>query len=1057
MASYTVGNATWSITTTHKVVFSYLTSRPAVFLNTHWFYVSGSYPITKTSAISGTTQDFIDGPGRSYESKLQYCGNYNVTGSTVSELKYVGTPSYYDSSYGYGITNGSQLNILINTTGNTGGWVAKLRKTVGSDTGAISVNLPATTDATWVELALPISAYTGLFSELVIHPASGYFSTGDKCCVGSCYITTSDTKSIELTDTISPDGGTNNYTVIGVYNDANVNGTLYTVYTSEAYSGSQGSYSTTRTEQTNTNKDLTSTTTTTSTCSATIGFAKPLGTTISVNSTTSLATISWVVPYDTVVSVNSTSGAGQVDVDRPLTSTLTNTAGVDGYVNKDTPLNPSTIQTTSIVDAVLLRIRQMSSTIASSVSISSITTSVTNIATLIFGRSVVDTVLNKVVSLTSTTTSTAEVSSAFTGTTGSYSLGNATWVSGSKFVTFNQPNYNVVTLNDFYPFTYPLSGGGLSPAGIWGTTSGAPDYSSARKTTDLNYTCVRAIPDVTLKLNQFGMQVRKYPITGTHFSTVGKTVLNVVLRVNQTNADVKNNISVAVSDIDQNEVDPTYGVSIGTFANTPTPSFLTCVLDIPNNPTIFKELYVFHTLDNTFFKEEALVDNAYLTNKSSQAILLTDNMSPDGGTTTYRIQKLMQKSTGEVVLILDRAFVGTTGTYDTTRFVAQPYQTTINSVSAVGVGFLTKLRQLISTIANQASVLTTIGKTVAVRSTIQNLSSVGSFITRLQQMAVSIISSSTLSSTASTLTGFISQLVVNSVVSANEYIRYKFNSAVVNAQNTTTGTLGKLRVYIGHISNQSHLSSVFSHLPFYYAQVAIATQSTVNGLIGYTKYFGQTLFVAVSSTVIGYINAVRGINTTIAPTSTVSAFFVRNAVVQTTIPVVSSTTINHKFLLGLFPSTISSTGVVSANQLDRAAGLTSLFNAVSAVIQSGEFRPVKLVSATIDAAGVITCALNNQLATSTATINAVNAINGLLNKDNALTCTLTSDSNGIAWLDVPEPLRHLLITSSGVIITGLEGVVSFQDVATTHKLTIKGLTVVELNNGGNTQTIIVVD
>lgn len=1035
MATFTLGNATWT-NGSHIVLMDASTGTPfpSLFLSSNDTNVTGiTAPYINGGAVTGATVSTINDPTAAYSTKGTWAKQTTCTSAgSCTNMLFRG--AYSDGYYGNNLVSGgaTHLTAVIKTTNNTGNWRLFIRPTAGSDAGASVVDLPATPDGVWTTINLAIS-HGGEFTELAVKPKPGqtYFNVGDAVSVAAAHIYGDTLPNVPRMDgAVSPDGITNWEfdTIQHIYTST---GPRYMFYLKNAFSGTTGSYSTTFTD-------------------ITTGQSRDL--------------------VGNITGTNTTTGSSSV-VRKLIGAMFGQTAMA------------STLSKTSAPNKLL----------SSSVDgLSALTSSLTSIPLKLF---------NGVVGGLNTVTGSMTT----TPTANGFAMGNATWTNGSKIVTFANPNAHVVMLNDFYPYTDTTNQRSLTAAGEWGT--GAQDIG-ATSPNDLNAGIVQYRRASTGVANNTSYQLGEgvtdaiaydnlevwpdyYSVNGTYSyipnsqalrimrsgssTYLNSTNLNVLTVV--TNADTFNSsnpgninwndLKVSIQSTTGSVV-TTNGVywSNGTIINktkapleTQTDYWYTREFVMPNSIASFKQVSVFYGTDNTYRTPGLLIDSVYLTDTSDQSIHMSDYFSPDGGTTRYPIAKILQNSSGVVTLILRRPYTGTTGSFATTRYPLAPVgNVSITGNSTVGAGGLTRLQVMIAQLANASGLSSALRKIGALTTAINTQTLVTSKASNVKALKTSMQSTSVASSTVKLLKSLKSIVGGSSTVSAIEYIRFKFMTAMAAANGNLYGFVKKkMSSFITTpIAATSTVTSTRTRLVMYTSEAISAAHSVVVTLLSYALTIGDATLNSLSG-VVGKIVAARPLNATVESTSDAPAFLLKDVALPTS-------TIDGQFsaqsalglTVGIAPTMVGASGRIASPMINRSVWYGAVADALSSV-EIGEFFPVNRIEAVINASGsvdahVVRSVLVNSVLESVSDFSAV--------LTNTVGMSTSIDGDGVikARLSVPDVLRQLLVTSSGVVIAGDDnGNVVFTEVVEEQQITIRGLTVVELDDvvNSNKQTIVV--
>lgn len=155
---------------------------------------------------------------------------------------------------------------------------------------------------------------------------------------------------------------------------------------------------------------------------------------------------------------------------------------------------------------------------------------------------------------------------------------------------------------------------------------------------------------------------------------------------------------------------------------------------------------------------------------------------------------------------------------------------------------------------------------------------------------------------------------------------------------------------------------------------------------------------------------------------------------------------------------VDTSGVLPIN-LTKHSFLDSVIGGESSTILSGEFRPLKLMTTTIDANGEVSSFFVRD-AVFNGEIISVSDITPDLSLIRSYVAGLTGTSQIKGWISVPDKLRRLIVESSGIVISGdSEGQVVFNTQTQQYEITVRGITIVQLNDlvNATNQTIVVLE
>lgn len=639
----------------------------------------------------------------------------------------------------------------------------------------------------------------------------------------------------------------------------------------------------------------------------------------------------------------------------------------------------------------------------------------------------------------------------------SASLGDATWTNGSSWVTFTAPNYNVFTLNESYPYTYPNLGGGINFNGTWGLNSGAGEFISARNTTDVTYTVPYASADGGLTNNSQACVISRYDYNdGPTHSTAGMHVLNIVPRFTGNTSAGKFSITATDYVPSSPPINNGYTVPLPATDNN---VYVPLIVTIPNSINTLAAVSVFHTVNGQPYVETMAVDSVYLTNNSAQAIMMTDVITRAGDSTRYRIKRLMQANDGTVTLVLNKAYTGTSGTYDTIRNPDYGWTGYVNSSSSVNAGGLTRLQLLMASIASNGAVTNTFTRIRQLGTTIASTTAMFGNTTNIKAFVSNIANNSGLTSAVRKTSAFVSSIGGNVTTTASEFTRFKFFDAISNTVANVTGYFGQNRYFNSSVDGVSDITSNRTRLQMYTASVVNAGQSIVAAGLGYAKLLGSVAVDGVSSMVAGASNVLRTMTSSVDGVGDVNANMVLDIKFNGAIDAMSETSAEPRFIIGMMPSAINSSSSMFAGKITKTSFIETIIAAQGDVTVPFEWQPVMLFEASFSASGEITSTLVKELSLGGQLITS-SELNSFAIVDRNMGSTVSGDTSVGGWLDVPETLRELIITSDGIIVgSDAEGNVSFNPYTQTNSIMVRGISIVKLNDVVNDQytTIVIVE
>lgn len=1005
MATYTIGSAVWT-SGSHKVTFSALTNRPAVFLgcyDNNGAYLG--YNITQSAYSAGfTSTTTLDDPTTTYTTygtnqRLLTCNTASTANSiTYTEQSTGGSFPYGDSTSYYTVTGGAtKLSLLLWTVGNTiGNWVA----VVTTGTGSFEVAIPTTPNSTWNELFLTLpSSATSHLANIKIKTSTGtYFNVGDQIALSQAYIANTDNKVIQLGDKISPDGGTTQYTVDKISNNANATGSLYVVYVKEA-SVTGGTFSTSRIE-------------------------------------------------------------GVVPVARDFTATI---AGVN------------TTQAT-----LLNRIKTFGSTIAGASTVSS---TLSGVIYKLFNSTITSlsslgaTQLGKAKLFASTIPAVSKVYPAFT-IMPIYNIGNATWTNGSHIVdgTTLGTALNALVWNE--PLTQTsASTNGLDYYGVGGLNPGAPTsqawgtsgtYQNGIASSYYTYQTKNLPPSnngagddvytpedgaVFKRHGSWGATATGYDsvlITLKFYNTVGFMSSGYQVSLSQ-ETDTAINTSTNVSALT--------GFKSNAWSNVSVPLMPSTTLDGLAKVCFFKS--GFGSYNNGLLIDSIMMYHSWLYAKTVKPF---DYISPDGGSTQYKVLKVLQNSTGKPLFVLETAYIGSTGTQRVTLMtglphIERPFVASVDSLSTVSAQKLTRLQLLAASIVGSSVVQASgLFKAKLFTGIVDGASTITSNLGKLRKFGAQVIGQSNGTQRLNILKQMSTAIQGTASFTAVEFIRYRLMSAVSNATSSISSVLGKTMFFNGNLNATSNITSNTTRLQLFASTVTVQGLNIITGTLGYVKQL-STVLLQGSSLIESMFGVNRDLGSTVDGTSAIEASLIKSLSFGSTVEGNGDLNATPSFIIGLNASPIAGQTVFGNVDLNKFSLIQAAINGLGDVVTTGEFTPVSLFSASFSARGDVEVVKLSKDVVLDSQIISMSSINSSLNRLLMNGTSVDGLSTVKGWLDVPEALRQLLITSSGVVITNDEfGNIMFDVKENTTSIAIRSVSIVLLNDVYNNryQTIVVV-
>lgn len=1086
MATYTIGNATWT-NGSHKVSFSVLagTTRHAVYLSGYDSLIvaagSQGHCVVWGQSTGWTNNNALADPTDSYIASGVSHGNYLRTSTgTGTYVYYQEGGSDYDAANSRVVTNGgTKLTVLIYTVGNNvGDWLLQPNGGASALT-TYQVALPATPDG-WNEVTLTLpNAFSGVtFQRLRIQRTGlAAFTTGQAFSIAAAYVHDGDNGIVLQSDTISPDAGVTNFTVDKVVNNANASNVVQIVYTKEAFTGTTGVKSTSRTEAiTGVSRDLSATVAGVSTTSSPfIGRAKKFLSTVSVSSVVgSFATVlhpSWI---SSIIGTSSTSGS--VGAERGMDS-YTMSAGAVYGVDPD------------VYTAVYTEMGGVSS-----VSAEGFTTSRSMVAS-IHNDSIMSSVLgDQTYKLFNTSIAGKSKLVQAVSILPTYPLGPADWTNGSYIVDGTGASGTVMEMRLFSGTNALQAGGGFtwynnSDATInindsWGV--GATSVNGI--TSQVSYTVKRLpnvrngvvadtyqgadhwlAPDPAHNITGWGMDgsycdAAVFKPTGGTVAppTGGYTGLSVTFKVSREGfaGDSSQDFCLTMTGSTASNL-PEMFDNKKVFPAVPLDTWSR--FDTTFSGGAFGKMSVMRTV-TSWHNLGMVIDEVMMYPPASKKIIRPlEFISPDGGATKYRVLKVLQDANHRVKYVLDTPYVGASGSYDVTRVYSplitneRPMIANIDAASTTSSPYLGKIKRFTGNIQSLGDPHALMGLIQGFTTTFVNSSVVSGALGRFSRLTGSVSGSGIVQAGISKVNSFVSSVTSIGGVSAIEYIRFKFFDSMITSMGTIGATLGKQRYLAALIEAIGDVPATRTRLQLFTSEAITAAHSVIIGGLGYAKALSADAIVAVSDLYAGAAEVWRGMSGAIVGTGDVPAHLVLDLQLGGAIAGSSDFSATPAFFIGLNPVDVFAHSGVLSGKLTKESLLNALVAAQGDVVIPFDWQPVNIFSATIDASGNVSAFLVRDVPYAGQFVGATDLIS-TVDLVRALNAGISGDVTVKSWLDVPATIRELIVTSSGVVIgSDQDGAVVFDSFTDTQTVTVRGISIVQLNDlRDNTQQTIVV-
>ena len=662
--------------------------------------------------------------------------------------------------------------------------------------------------------------------------------------------------------------------------------------------------------------------------------------------------------------------------------------------------------------------------------------------------------LNSTVSATSTsggdTTITPGISEAV--------VGQATWTNGSNTVVFTSPNLNIYNIEASTPWTLPNEGGGKRLAANttnWGRSStGSYVYSSTRRATGLTYANPHAVPrtDINTPDNGFIIQRRTEDAGPTH-SIAGMTRLNLASQ--HINNTPSNQLSVYVRAVGDNTIATPDKRTVLPTSNDNTWLLASIGILSPLGTALSNIIVDRHSGSN--YNLSMIIDSVFLTNNDPTAIQITDGISRSGDPTKYRILKLLQSANGTITLILDKAYTGATGTYDTIRYPDYGWRSRMTIQSGVQATALTRLQELIANLYTQSGVQGAISRVFDFAAPITSGSAITSTTTYLKALTSAVGASAVVQGTTDLVKAFGSTIQSSSAVSALEYIKFRFMTATSNATAAVQSNVGRIWDLASNIDAAATISSFRTRLQLYTSTVTGPAQSVVVSFLGHAKLMTGAVIDGISSLTSNKADVARGITTQIDAVSAVDGTLYRSIDYLSATIAGSGLDATPSFVVG-FSAPVDATSSQLPGNITLAQALNAIVAGSGAVNISGEFLPVSLFSAIVDGSGNISAHFIRTVPID-GSLLATSSVSPTIGVDKGMTANTAGFSSLTSRITVPDHIRKLIVESSGVVIAGDGSNVVFNEITKSYEVVVKGISIIQFDDLTNPQkqTIVVLE